>query len=81
MSEFVITFGYGHHDERNGSLANCCTRIDAPSEAEARLAITRIRGQKWANSYSKDKGEEMINLYYVREIPINKIGPQVGDNL
>lgn len=81
MSEFIITFGCGHHDQEHGSLESCCTRIAAPSEIEARLAIAAVRGQKWASSYPKEEGDEMIQRYSVREIPFTEIGPQVGENL
>lgn len=80
MSEFVITFGYGQRD-KNGSLANCCTRIEAESVASARLRIEKVRGDKWCNIYGKDEGERIIADFAVREIPFNEIGPQGGENL
>ncbi len=81
MSEFIVTFGYGHDDERHGSLRNCVTRVEAPSALDARIAIVAIRGQKWHHIYSKEDGEEMIAEFSLREIPLVEIDPQVGDNL
>lgn len=81
MSEFILTFGCGHHDERNGSLENCCTRIEGVDEIEARLKIAAVRGKKWASCYPKEEGEKMIRRYGVREIHFSEIGPQIGENL
>jgi len=81
MSEFIITFGFGHHDEKNGSLANCCTRIEANSEAEAKAAIRNVRANKWCHSYEKEEGEKMIQRYSVHEIPFTEIGPQIGESI
>lgn len=79
MNEYIITFGSGQFDEKNGVLTNCYTRIVAESEIEARFKISEIRGNKWCAIYEKEDGEKIVREYNVKEIPLNQLGTQLGE--
>lgn len=81
MSEFIITFGPGHHD-RYKDLNGCFTRIKASSWGEAKHKVNALRKGKWQGGYeTRNGGEAIVKIFGYKEIQFAEIGPQIGENL
>ena len=80
LKEWFFTFGSGHADEHGRHLMNYYTRVIATTEAEARAAMTVIRGDKWCTSYAS-KTAAGVSRFGLCFLPLDELTPQPKERI
>jgi len=72
MKKFYFTFGQGHYDDNHKSLGNFYTVIEKPTEKEARIEMSALRGGRWSMCYETPGMMHKHNLEFIEFLKLTK---------
>jgi len=64
MVKLYVTYGLG------SNLCNCYSVVEAESYVEARNAVDRVTGGKFAFDYTEKLFERQVDKYGLKEVPL-----------